>query len=424
MSKQKERDTIAIIGRTNAGKSSLLNLLSGQKDYALVDKTPGTTADTVAALMEIHELGPVKILDTAGVDEYSKLGKKKRQKTFEAIEEADLNLLVIDSRKGDGFSLEEKLIERAQKYQKQILVVINIFGSQKTTEKSLVKIKQKLKLPVVALKANEKTYQRQLVDFIKNNYRRESRDIDLLPNVSKKGFVLLIIPMDEETPTLRLLRPQDMALERILRKFAMPVLFRLDLKKARHADKHLVQEELARYAKLLKLLKNSPEGLQLIITDSQALDIVPKWTPENIPLTSFSIMMAHYMSAGKLSLLFAGVKAIGGLQIGSRVLIAETCNHDRKCNDIGTVQIPRILEKRVGGKINFEFNFGRPFPNNLSRYALIIHCGACMADRQKYLRRLQKAQMAGVPITNYGVFLAFAQKAKILARTTRIFIKK
>lgn len=423
MSKRQERDIIAIIGRTNAGKSSLLNLLSGQKNYALVDKIPGTTADTVAALMEIHGLGPVKILDTAGVDEYSKLGSKKRKKTFEAVEEADLCLIMIDSRREGELGLEIKLIERIREYQKQALIIINIFGNQKITERYLAEIKQKLNSPVLAIKINQKNQHHRLVDFIRNNYQKESRDIDLLPNINKKGFVLLVIPMDEETPTLRLLRPQDMALERILRKFAIPVLFRLDLNKARQADKKLIQEEFTRYQNLLKLLKNSAEGLQLIITDSQALDIVPQWTPENISLTSFSIMMAYYMSMGNLALMLKGVKVIDNLQVGSRVLIAEACNHDRKCNDIGTVQIPRILEKKAGGKINFEFNFGRPFPDNLNRYDLIIHCGACMVDRQKYSRRLLKTQKAGIPITNYGILLAFAQKAKVLKRTTKPFVK-
>jgi len=150
---------------------------------------------------------------------------------------------------------------------------------------------------------------------------------------------------------------------------------------------------------------------------------VPKWTKEDIPLTSFSIMMAHYMSKGNLALMLQGAKMIDNLKIGSRVLIVESCNHDRKCDDIGTVQIPKILEKKSGGKINFEFNFGRPFPDNLNQYDLIIHCGACMIDRQKYARRLLKAQEANVPITNYGILLAYAQNKIIVERVTKYFIK-
>ncbi|MFH1744697.1 MAG: [FeFe] hydrogenase H-cluster maturation GTPase HydF [bacterium] len=420
MSKQKERNIIAIIGRTNAGKSSLLNLLSGQKDYAIVDKIPGTTTDTVVALMEIHGLGPCKVLDTAGVDEHSELGEKKRKKTFEAIEEADLNLVVVDIDNSE-LDIEAELIERAQKYQKQVFIIINIFDNQKVTERQIEKIKQKLNQPVLAIDVNNKKYHRELVDFIKNNYKKENQEQDLLPGVNKKGFVLLIIPMDEETPAQRLLRPQDMAVERILRKFATPVLFRLDLNKARNSNQNLVQEEFKKYQNLLNLLKNSSEGLQLVITDSQAFDIVPKWTPENIPLTSFSIMMVNYMSMGNLALMAEGARAIDNLKDGSKVLIVEACNHDRKCNDIGTVQIPKILEKKTGGKIDFEFNFGRTFTEDLKQYDLIVHCGPCMIDRQKFLRRLSKVQEAGVPITNYGILLAFTQNMEVLERAIKPF---
>jgi len=420
MAKRKERDIIAIIGKTNAGKSSLLNLLSGQKNYALVDETPGTTADTVKTIMEIHDLGPFKVLDTAGVDEYSKLGDKKRKKTYEAIEEADLNLVVIDSRQKNR-EIEKKLIRKIKREKKQILVVINLFEKEKIDEREFLQREKEFDLPVIALNIQNTNEYRKLIDFIKKNYRKESRNIDLLPSVKSQGFVLLIIPMDEETPTLRLLRPQDMALERILRKFALPVMFRLDLSKARSDDSSLVASEKKRYTDLLKMLKNSPEGLQLIITDSQAFDIVPQWTPKKIALTSFSIMMAHYMSQGNLDLLLDGVKKIEKLKTESCVLVAESCNHDRKCNDIGTVQIPKILTKKIGQKLNFDFNFGRPFPEDLKKYDLIIHCGACMIDRQSFTRKILKAQEANVPITNYGIFLAYMQNKIILERVTQVF---
>ena len=424
MSKRQERDIIAIIGRTNAGKSSLLNLLSGQKDYAIVDKTPGTTTDTVAALMEIHGLGPCKILDTAGADEYTKLGRKKRAKTFEAIEEADVSLIVLNARKNKKLSVELELIKRIKQNKKQGLVILNNFGREKISKGDTEKIEQKFNCPVLAIKANYPPDQGRLVDFIKKNYQKESSEVDLFPNLANRGFALLVIPMDEETPAMRLLRPQDMALERILRKFAIPVLFRLDLLKARQENPDLANSEYKRFRSLIDLLKNSGEGLQFVITDSQALDIVPKWTPEEIALTSFSIMMAHYMSQGNLALMLEGAKAINGLRAGSKILVAEACNHDRKCDDIGTVQIPRILEKKVGGKLNFDFNFGRPFPKNLRQYDLIIHCGACMIDRQKFSRRLLKTREGKVPIINYGMCLAFAQDIKTLERAILPFSNK
>ncbi|MCF7831005.1 [FeFe] hydrogenase H-cluster maturation GTPase HydF [Candidatus Gracilibacteria bacterium] len=416
MAKRKERSIIAIIGRTNVGKSSLLNLLSGQKEYAITDPTPGTTADTVTCLMEIHDLGPFKILDTAGVDEFSKLGDKKRQKTYEAIEEADLSLLVLDPQNTD-FELELDLIKRIQKHKKQVLIILNNFSVQK--KESIEKIKNKLGLPCLSLQANNKEDHQRLIDFIQTYFQRDSRDIDLIPSLKEKGFVLLVVPMDEETPTHRLLRPQDMATERLLRNFITPVLFRPNLQEARGKNPEF---EKKRFLDLVKHLSQTPEGLQLIITDSQAFDVITSWTPDNIPLTSFSVMMAHYMTFGNLDVLLEGVKQIDKLKSGDNVLIMEACNHNRKCDDIGTVQIPHLLEKKVGGKLNFSFNFGHPFPEDLGEFKLIIHCGGCMIDRQKFASRIIKAQEAEIPFTNYGFVLAYLQNKKVLERVIKPFI--
>lgn len=443
MAKRKEKSIISIIGRTNVGKSSLLNLLSGQKDYAIVDKTPGTTADTVTALMEIHDLGPFKILDTAGVDEFSALGAKKRRKTYKAIEEADLSLIIIDllqAIKSNNLEPERKLIDRIRRHRKQGLILYNLFEDEKIPPQTLKKFRRQIDqklgahLPSLTLKTNHQRHQRRLVDFIKTNFQKESRHIDLLPNIKNQGYVLLIIPMDEETPTLRLLRPQDMAVERLLRNFAIPVLYRLDLKKARsqesvairkksthHQNPRKIATEKQRYLDLLQHLSTSKEGLQLVITDSQAFDIVSQWTPEKFPLTSFSVMMSNYMSFGNLQYLVDSAKTVDHLKPQDRILIAEACNHDRKCNDIATVQIPRLLQEKIGAKLNFDFNFGRPFPENLKSYRLIIHCGACMIDRQKYSNRLLKSQAAKVPFTNYGLLLSYLQGKNTLKRVVKPF---
>ncbi len=433
MAKRKERTIVSLIGRTNVGKSSILNLLSGQKDYAIVDEAPGTTADTVTALMEIHDMGPFKILDTAGVDEFSRLGNKKRKKTYEAIEEADLSLLIIDliqtARKKD-ISLELKLIDRIRKHKKQGLILYNIFEDNKIPPKTIEKYKQSIdkklsfRLPSLMLSATNQKYQHKLVSFIKKYYKREHRNIDLLPSVKNKGYVLLIIPMDEETPTLRLLRPQDMAVERLLRNFVIPVLYRMDLKKARSKDKSIVAQEKKRFMDILQHLSSSKENLQLVITDSQAFDIVSNWTPKKFPLTSFSIMMTNYMSFGNFEFLVESVKTADSLKKGDNILIAEACNHNRKCDDIGTVQLPRLLEEKVGGKLNFDFGFGRTFPNELQHYKIIIHCGGCMIDRQKYLRRVLKSKEAGVPFTNYGILLSYLQGKKVLERVIKPFLLK
>ncbi len=423
MSKRKERSIISIVGRTNVGKSSMLNLLSGQKDYAIVDKTPGTTADTVTALMEIHEMGPFKVLDTAGVDEMSELGNKKRQKTHEAIEEADLNLIVLNLEQKD-VDVERKLVERICKYNKQGLVLYNLFNSKLSADEiekyqKLLDAKLRSDMPSLVINATDRKRQTDLTVFIKSFFKKESRKIDLLP-VKNKGYVMLIIPMDEETPTLRLLRPQDMAVERLLRSYATPVLFRPDLKKARSSDPKVVEQERKRFLDVVKDLSD----LQLVVTDSQAFDVMAGWVPNEIPFTSFSIMMTNYMSFGNLDYFMESVKTVDQLKEGDKVLIVEACNHDRQCDDIATVQIPNHLRKKVDGELQFDFSFGKPFPEDLSQYKLIIHCGSCMIDRQKYLRRVLKAKEVNVPLTNYGILLSYLQGKEVLKRAVKPFLEK
>lgn len=425
MAKRKEYITIAFTGRINVGKSSLLNLLSGQKDFAIVDVQPGTTADTVVARMEIHGLGPVRVLDTAGIDEYSKLGEKKRKKTNEAIEEADLTFIVIDllnNFKDQDFAVEKEVIKRALKYNNQVLVVYNIFSKKKSLKKiqefeKLANKKLNIKLPSICLNALNMKEQKRLVDFITLYFKKETREIDLIPLEGKKGYVLLNIPMDEETPILRLLRPQDMAMERLLRKYLIPVLFRMDLKKARAGE--IIEKK--RFLSLVKHLKNSSEGLKLIITDSQAMDILDQWAPQSTPLTTFSVMMANYMSYGNLALFVKGLEVFSFLKNGDKILIMESCNHNRKCDDIGTKQIPRLIKEKLKLKLKIEFSFGRVMPDNLSQYKLAIHCGGCMAERQKYGRRILKLKEAGVPVTNYGLFLSWIYNPKAIKRVTQIF---
>ncbi|MBL7141598.1 50S ribosome-binding GTPase [Patescibacteria group bacterium] len=425
MAKRKEYITIAFVGRINVGKSSLLNLLSGQKDFAIVDAQPGTTADTVVARMEIHGLGPVKVLDTAGMDEYSKLGEKKRKKTNEAIEEADLTFIVIDlldNFKDQDFSVEKEVIERALKYNNQVLVIYNIFSAKESLNKiqeleNLANKKLNLKLPSICLNALNRKEQKRLVNFISLYFKKETRDIDLIPLEGKKGYVLLNIPMDAETPMLRLLRPQDMAMERLLRKYLIPVLFRMDLKKARAGS--IIEKE--RFLNLVKHLENSSEGLKLIITDSQAMDILGQWAPQDTPLTTFSVMMANYMSYGNLALFVKGLEVFSFLKNGDKILIMESCNHNRKCDDIGTQQIPRLIKEKLELDLKIAFSFGRVMPDNLSQYKLAIHCGGCMADRQKYSRRIVKLKEVGVPVTNYGLFLSWIHNPRAVKRVTQIF---
>ncbi len=427
MAKRKEYSIIAFTGRVNVGKSSLFNLLSGQEDFAIVDSHPGTTADTVTARMEIHELGPVKLLDTAGLDEYTGVGKKKRKKTYEAIEEADLVLVVIDLLKfaaDDDFSAEKEIIKRTFKYGKQALIVYNIFQknfSEEEIKKIVRQVNQKIggNLPEICLNALHREHQKKLINFITAFFKKESREIDLIPLTGDKGYVLLNIPMDEETPALRLLRPQDMALERLLRKHFIPVLYRVDLKKSRLND----EDEKNKFLTTLKHLQQSPDGLKLVITDSQAIGILDGWVPPDIPLTTFSVMMANYMSNGNLELLVKGLDFFSLIKDGDKILIMEACNHNRICDDIGTQQIPRLLKEKSGLNLRIDFSFGSVLPEELSQYKLAIHCGGCMIDRQKFRRRLWKLKEANVPVTNYGLFFSWVNNPQTVKRVCRIFKK-
>lgn len=427
MAKFQERVNICITGKTNAGKSSLLNLLSGQKDFAIVDSKPGTTADTVVTLMEIHGIGPVKLFDTAGIDEGGELGEKKRRKTFSAIDESDLCIITIDSRRlddtNDNFFEEKQIDAYTSKKNKQAILVFNLFSQNggEIIQSKAEKIAKELDLPFILLDVSEFKNQAKLIDFILSTFQFEKKDVDLFPNLMKKGLVLLNIPMDEETPELRLLRPQDMVVERLLRSYITPVLFRMNLAKARSTNPTEVDEEKKRFEDIINTLKNSPEGLQLIVTDSQAFDIIGKWVPSDIPTTSFSITMTHFMTYGRLDYLVESTYKLDELNDSDLVLIAESCNHNRKCDDIGSQQLPRLLRNKVSPNLQFEFAFGRTFPEDINKYKMIIHCGSCMTDRQKYFSRIQKSIDKGIPFTNYGMVISYCLNKELFERVLEPF---
>jgi [FeFe] hydrogenase H-cluster maturation GTPase HydF len=429
MPNQIERTNISIIGKVNAGKSSLINLLSGQKDFAIVDPTPGTTADNVITLMEIHSLGPVKIFDTAGVDELGELGEKKKKKTMQAIYESDLILLTFDFHNlisTKDFSIEKDLLDNILEMNKQCLAIFNLFQNKNNFSNDELNqlvnhFANLLDIPALLIDLSDFSEQKKLIDFILTNFKFENKKIDLFPKLKNNGFVLLNIPMDEETPEIRLLRPQEMAVERLLRKFCVPVLYRMDLLAARNKEINVANKEKARYLNLINDLSNSSEGLQLIVTDSQAFDVIGEWTPANIPLTSFSIAMTNFMTYGNLDYLIHSTEKINELQNQDLILIAESCNHNRQCNDIGTMQIPKVLSKITGKDLKFEFSFGRTFPEDLSKYKMIIHCGSCMTDRQKYYHRIELAIKNNIAFTNYGMVFSFAKNKKLFEKALEPF---
>ncbi|MBN2398698.1 MAG: 50S ribosome-binding GTPase [Deltaproteobacteria bacterium] len=402
-----DRDHIGIFGRMNAGKSSVMNLLT-QQETSIVDPTPGTTADTKIALQEIHGMGPVKLFDTAGADEGSVLGDKKRRKVFADLKECDLVLLVIDPA-AETFDVEDTLLNQARDLDKQILIIYNLFRPE--DEKRIEGVERHLSLlrfyKKIGIAATDPGCRRPLLDFILDNFESRHHPMPLLPFLEENEFYILIIPMDEETPSGRYLRPQAMVEEYITRHWAYPVSFRLDLKKARSTD---AAERKGEKRRFLDLVGGLGRQAKAIITDSQAMDVMALWCPESILLTTFSIVMINYISRGRLNRFVEGITAMDQIGDGDAVLIVEACNHSRIGEDIGTVQIPNYLRKRIPG-IRIEHNFGREFQENedLKKYKLVIHCGGCMITPQKLSARIRDLENIGVPFTNYGLTLSYMQ---------------
>jgi len=406
--KMTERDIIGIFGTMNAGKSSLMNLIT-QQESSIVDETPGTTADTRVTLMELHGIGPVKLMDTAGYDESDSLGEKKRKKVTAALKECDLVLLVIDPA-SPGLPTGKLLIEASLAEEKQILVVYNLFDESDESiiawlEEELTELKQFPKIVISALQTEKRA---EFLTFLLSNYIPKNNPTELLPFVQPNEFYILNIPMDEETPPGRYLRPQAMAEEYITRHWAYPVSYRMNLGQARSND----PVEKARWEGFLASFGQRPK---VIITDSQAMDIMKSWTPENMGLTTFSIMMINYMSRGKLAGFADAVRVTDQLQPDDTILIAEACNHSRIKEDIGTVQIPNlILKKFPGVKVRHVFGREWPEPEEMAAVKLVIHCGGCMITPQRMAARLRDLEKYGIPITNYGVFLSYVQGKNVL----------
>ncbi len=410
-----EREHIGIFGKMNCGKSSIMNLLT-QQQTSIVDPTPGTTADTKIALQEIHGLGPVKLFDTAGLDEAGELGSKKRAKGLADLKECDLVLLVIDPDT-QSFVTEREILAQARELDKQILVIYNLFQSSSgqripRVEESVPLLRFHKKISLAAIDPN---CRQPLLNFILANFVSKNCKMELLPFVERDEFYILNIPMDDETPPGRYLRPQAMAEEYITRRWAYPVSYRMDLGRARRGD----AAEKRRFDAFLGNLNRRPKA---IITDSQAMDLMHPWTPDDVMLTTFSIMMINYISRGRLAAFAEGTKALDRLKAGDKVLIAEACNHSRIAEDIGTVQIPKFIAQRWPG-VAVEHNFGREFQENdrLASYKLVIHCGGCMISAQKLLARIRDLDSIGVPYTNYGIFLAYAQGHEALRKVLRPF---
>jgi len=375
---------IAIFGRRNAGKSSLINALTNQ-DIAVVSAVAGTTTDPVYKSMEILPVGPVVIIDTAGIDDTGELGELRVQRSLEVLNKADMVLLVIES--GAGITdFEMDLAQRCAEKKLPILAVLNKLDIHPVATAEIGEIEGRLgikPLPVSALTgAGLAALKIALVQSAPPSWDEQSIVGDLL---NPGDLAILVVPIDLAAPKGRLILPQVQTIRDILDHDAMAYVVK---------ERELKQ--------CLSTLNKKP---RIVITDSQAFLKADADTPPDVMLTSFSILFARYK--GDLAALAAGARAIETLKPGDKVLMVEACTHHRVEDDIGTVKIPRWLRQFVGGELNFQWTSGARFPENLDDYKLIVHCGACMINRREMLSRIMQAQTAGVPIVNYGVCIAY-----------------
>lgn len=402
-----ERVHIGIFGRRNAGKSSLINALTGQ-DLAIVSEKKGTTTDPVLKAMELLPLGPVVMIDTPGLDDEGELGKLRMQKAYQILNKTDIALLVVDGSAGMTED-DAKILERIREKEIPYLVVFNksdlllddsgSFIKDENVENHLAElgIGGKDLLWVSAFdKAQIHELRERIARLIPSGESERHIVRDL---VSPLDFVVLVVPIDKAAPKGRLILPQQQTIRDLLEAGAVSVVVR--------------ETELA---KTLKKLENPPS---LVITDSQAFKTVARIVPEDIHLTSFSILFARYK--GNLDTLVKGARFIDSLIDGDTVLISEGCTHHRQCDDIGTVKLPNWLKDFTGKELNFEFTSGTEFPLELDKYRLIIHCGGCTLNEREMKYRMKCAEDAGLPMTNYGTAIAYMNG--ILERSLEVFEK-
>ena len=383
-----ERLHISFFGMRNAGKSSLVNAVTGQQ-LAVVSEVKGTTTDPVKKAMELLPLGPVVIIDTPGLDDEGELGRLRVQKAMQVLSSTDIAVLVVDAAIGLR-ELDRSLVacfrERKIPYitvynkadlvcERQPLVKHEIYASAVTGEN------------IYALKEKLGTFAKQL-----QNPKHMVADL-----LSEGDVVVLVTPIDESAPKGRLILPQQMAVREVLDAHAVAIT--------------------CQDTELPRTLESLAVRPKMVITDSQAFERVSADTPVNLPLTSFSILMARYK--GDLPTLAAGASALSHLKDGDKVLISEGCTHHRQCNDIGTVKMPAWIERFCKAKPEFTFTSGGEFPEDLSPYSLIVHCGGCMLTETAMKHRIETAISAGVPIVNYGI--AIAQMHGILKRSVQMF---
>lgn len=375
-----ERIHIGIFGRRNAGKSSLINALTGQ-NLAIVSDFRGTTTDPVYKAMELLPLGPVMIIDTPGIDDEGELGEIRIQKAYQVLNKTDIAILVVDAV--IGLSAEDAaLLSHIQNKNIPLVLVFN--KSDSISELQQNELIKNLTVSYLFVSAQTKHNINELKELL-TTLIPEEKPKELVGDLLKPlDTVVLVTPIDNAAPKGRLILPQQQVLRNILDNNGITVV---------------VQEN--QLAAALEKLKEPP---RLIITDSQAFEYVAKIADPAIPLTSFSILFARYK--GSLANAVAGIKALNSIQDGDKILISEGCTHHRQCNDIGTVKMPGWIRNYTGRKPEFVFTSGTEFPADLSPYKMIVHCGGCMLNEREMLYRYKCAADQNIPMTNYGILIA------------------
>ncbi|HIS75805.1 MAG TPA: [FeFe] hydrogenase H-cluster maturation GTPase HydF [Candidatus Merdivicinus excrementipullorum] len=368
---------IAFFGRTNSGKSTLLNRLAGQ-EISVVSEVSGTTTDPVYKSMELLPIGPVVLIDTAGLDDTTALGSLRTEKTREVMRKTDLAVLVVSSRAGD-FSEEAEYLRLLEENKVKTVCVVNRIDGEDAPELPF-------SLPTLSLDARDAGQMGAFKKFLIQNAGTDFEIPFMTAHLVKEGgLVMLVMPQDIQAPKGRLILPQVQMTRELLDRRCRVI--------------SVVPDGIA---PMLAALKDAPD---LVITDSQVFKQVNELIPKEIPLTSFSVLLSE--NKGDIETFLEGAKAIRSLNPGDKVLIMEACTHHALEGDIARQKLPKLLEKFVGGPVDFQVFSGPGFPENIRDYKLILHCGGCMINRKNMLSKLSEAQQYGVPVTNFGIAIAY-----------------
>lgn len=388
-----ERVHVSFFGKRNAGKSSIINAVTGQ-DLAIVSSVMGTTTDPVYKTMELLPLGPVMVIDTPGIDDEGELGALRVHKSYQVLNKTDIAILVIDSTAGKGEE-ELELIHRFHKKGIPYLIVYNKIDLL-STEK-IKDLAMSVRAGEVLVSASDGMNIQELKEKIASLKPEDTHKYPLIQDlIDPLDLVILVVPIDKAAPKCRLILPQQQTIRDILERGALSLVVR-DTELKSTLDHFLAQGVCPK----------------LVVTDSQAFARVSKAVPENITLTSFSILFSRYK--GELETQLKGIAALSSIEDGDRILIAEGCTHHRQCGDIGTCKMPEWIRNYTGKKPVFEFTSGTEFPDDVSSYKMVVHCGGCMLNEREMKYRIACCQDQGVPITNYGILIA--QVTGILKRS-------